>query len=233
VYLRSEFKEAYRKFTDERHLFTKGIAELQEDTLMALTTCKDMERWYEKASKPWRESTTLVQSNRAEIKKNTTFEVLNESSLDRIKKSVEYWEKMSREPHREIQEKWAKCEKHWIKINRVMKDIRLPEFGTPDEFVDLRDIVESHTKQDSSWAERLGKGDRHNARSGATIYGTPDQSSGYAATVKCQSGQVSAHAVEIREIYNPDGTTQIPIRPHLRGVVHQLGRSTRRVTLLK
>jgi hypothetical protein len=64
---------------------------------------------------------------------------------------------MSQEPHREIQEKWAKCEKHWIKINRVMKDIGLLEFGTPDDFVDLRDIVESHTKKDSSWAERLAK----------------------------------------------------------------------------
>lgn len=32
MYLRSEFKEAYNKFTDERHLFTVRIAELQEDT---------------------------------------------------------------------------------------------------------------------------------------------------------------------------------------------------------
>ena len=70
--------------------------------------------------------------------------MLNESSLDHIKKLTEYWEKMSREPHQEIQEKWAKCEKHWRKINRVMKDIGLPEFGTPDDFVDLRDIFKSH-----------------------------------------------------------------------------------------
>jgi len=49
VYLRSEFKEAYCKFTNEWHLFTTKIVELQEYTLMALTTCKDMERWYEKA----------------------------------------------------------------------------------------------------------------------------------------------------------------------------------------
>jgi hypothetical protein len=49
VYLRSEFKEAYSKFTDERHLFIARIAELQEDTLMALATCKDMEQWYKKA----------------------------------------------------------------------------------------------------------------------------------------------------------------------------------------
>jgi polyhydroxyalkanoate synthesis regulator protein len=48
VYLRSEFKEAYNKFTDERHLFTARITELQEDNLMALAMCKDMERWYKK-----------------------------------------------------------------------------------------------------------------------------------------------------------------------------------------
>jgi hypothetical protein len=83
--------------------------------------------------------------------------VLSENSLERIKISAEYWAKMSREPHREIQGKWAKCERHWVKINQVMKDIGLPKFGTPDDFVDLRDIVESHTKQDSSWAERLAK----------------------------------------------------------------------------
>jgi hypothetical protein len=49
VFLRSEFQDAYSKFTSERHLFTAWIADFQEDTLMALATCKDMERWYEKA----------------------------------------------------------------------------------------------------------------------------------------------------------------------------------------
>jgi hypothetical protein len=38
-----------------------------------------------------------------------------------------------------------------------MKDIGIPEFDTLDEFFDLRDIVKSHTKKDSSWAERLSK----------------------------------------------------------------------------
>jgi hypothetical protein len=87
-----------------------------------------------------------VQSSRVEIKKNMTSGLLSESSLDRIKRSSEYWAKMSREPHQEIQEQWAKCEKHWGKINKAMKDIRLPEFGMPNDFVDLHDIVESHAK---------------------------------------------------------------------------------------
>jgi hypothetical protein len=49
VFLRSEFQDAYDKFMNEQHLFTAGIDDFQEDTLMALATCKDMERWYEKA----------------------------------------------------------------------------------------------------------------------------------------------------------------------------------------
>jgi hypothetical protein len=72
--------------------------------------------------------------------------VLSESSLDHIKRSAEYRDKMSREPHQEIQEQWDKCEKHWGKINKAMKDIGLPEFGTPNDITDLHDIIESHSK---------------------------------------------------------------------------------------
>jgi len=43
------------------------------------------------------------------------------------------------------------------KINKLTKDIGLPEFETPDEFVDLGDIVELHTKKDLSWDEILEK----------------------------------------------------------------------------
>jgi hypothetical protein len=49
VFLRSEFRETYAQFTNERNLFTTCIADFQEDTLMGLETCKDMQRWYEKA----------------------------------------------------------------------------------------------------------------------------------------------------------------------------------------
>jgi hypothetical protein len=49
MFPRSKFQEAYNKFIDERHLFITTIAKLQEDTLMELATCKDMERWYKKA----------------------------------------------------------------------------------------------------------------------------------------------------------------------------------------
>jgi hypothetical protein len=73
VYLRSEFKEAYSKFTDERHLFTARIVELQEDTLMALATCKDMEWWYEKAQQAIERVDYIGAVQQGQIKKNTTF----------------------------------------------------------------------------------------------------------------------------------------------------------------
>jgi len=47
--LKCEFREMYAQFTRERDLFTTRIEYFQEDTLMGLATCKDMQRWYEKA----------------------------------------------------------------------------------------------------------------------------------------------------------------------------------------
>jgi hypothetical protein len=49
VYLKGEFNRFYNEFKKERHLLTKNIVEFQKDTLMALATCKEMERWHEKA----------------------------------------------------------------------------------------------------------------------------------------------------------------------------------------
>jgi hypothetical protein len=38
-----------------------------------------------------------------------------------------------------------------------MKDIGFPEFGTPDKFIDLSDMVKFHADQDSIWTEHLSK----------------------------------------------------------------------------
>jgi hypothetical protein len=38
-----------------------------------------------------------------------------------------------------------------------MKDIGLLEFGTPNDFVDLCDIVKLHLEQDSSWDAEIEK----------------------------------------------------------------------------
>jgi hypothetical protein len=70
--------------------------------------------------------------------------VLRDTSIDQVKKVVEYWVKMPQETQREIQEKWPKCEKIWEKINRDMKGIGLPEFSSLEDFVDLHDIAKQH-----------------------------------------------------------------------------------------
>jgi hypothetical protein len=38
-----------------------------------------------------------------------------------------------------------------------MKDIRLPEFGNLEDFIDLHDIVASHVRKDALWAKELEK----------------------------------------------------------------------------
>jgi hypothetical protein len=145
MFLRSEFQEAYKKFIDERHLLTARIIEIQEDTLMALETCKDMERWYKKVHQAMERidyiSATVQQGRDTE---DHGIRVLRESIIDHIRKSIEYWIKMAQETHREIQEKWVKCEKRWTNINRAMRDIDLLKSSTPDDFFDLRDIVKSY-----------------------------------------------------------------------------------------
>jgi hypothetical protein len=157
VFLRSEFKETYRKFIDERHLFTARIVNLQEDPLMTLATCKDMERWYEKAHQSMEQINYISAVQQGQDVEGHGIQMINERNIDRIRKSTEYWVKMAQEPHREIQEKWVECEKIWTNINREMRDIGLPEFGTPDDFVDLHNIVKSHTEQDSSWDDEIEK----------------------------------------------------------------------------
>jgi len=83
--------------------------------------------------------------------------LVSKSSLNHMKRSVEYWAKMSRIPHEEIQEQWAKCQKHQDKINKIMKDIGLPEYGTPDMFINLNEIIKLCAEHDASWAEECAK----------------------------------------------------------------------------
>jgi hypothetical protein len=124
---------------------------------MALTKCKEMEQWYERAQQVVEilEYIEAVQEGRDKEKHG--IEMIGKSSLNRMKRSTEYWAKMSQEPHREIQEQWTRCKKHWDKINKIMKDFGLPEFGTPDNFIALRDVVKMHAEQDALWTEEFAK----------------------------------------------------------------------------
>ena len=38
-----------------------------------------------------------------------------------------------------------------------MKDIGLPEFDTPDKFIELSDVGKLNAKQDSLWTKELAK----------------------------------------------------------------------------
>jgi hypothetical protein len=39
----------------------------------------------------------------------------------------------------------------------LIKDSKFPEFGTPDNFIDLIDVVKMHAEQDSLWIEEFAK----------------------------------------------------------------------------
>jgi hypothetical protein len=98
--------------------------------------------------KPWNGSTTSTKYRRDEIQKNMASECLMDNNITRIWKAVEHWVYMVQEPRRKMQERWEECEKSWEKINQEMRDIDLPEFGPPEDFTDLHDIVKRHAEQD-------------------------------------------------------------------------------------
>ena len=103
--LRSEFQDSYAKFTNERHLFTIGIVDFQEDTLTKLETCKDMERWYEKAHQAVERIDYINSVQKGWDAEEHDIQVLRDNNIDQIRKVVEYWVKMAQEPQREIKEK--------------------------------------------------------------------------------------------------------------------------------
>jgi hypothetical protein len=107
MFLRSEFQDAYAKFTNERHLFTVGIADFQEDTLMALATCKDVERWYEKAHQVVERIDYINMIQKGREVEDHDIRVLRDKIIGQIRKETKYWVKMAQEPQWEIQEKWA------------------------------------------------------------------------------------------------------------------------------
>jgi hypothetical protein len=200
VFLRNEFQETYNKFANERHLFTARIVEYQEDTLMALENVNIWRGGMRKCTKPWKGSTTSSVVQQGRDAEEHDIRVLRDSSIDRIKKSAEYWVRMAQEPHREIQEKWVECENNWTKVNRAMRDIDLPEFDTPDDFVDLRDIVKLHTEQDSSWAAEITKVVNMVPGQVQQFTEHPIKAQTVLQQLSAKIVKYRAHAVEIKEI---------------------------------
>jgi hypothetical protein len=82
-----------------------------------------------------------------------------------------------------------------------MKDIGLPEFGTPDKFIDLSDIVKLHAKQDSIWTEELAK--MTDARPGQVqrFAEPPIRARTMLQQLNSSLVKYRVHAVDIRGIY--------------------------------
>jgi hypothetical protein len=55
-----------------------------------------------------------------------------------------------------------------------MKSIDLPEFGPPEDFVDLHDIVKQHQEQDLAWEAEISQDFKHDPESSEEVHGTPD-----------------------------------------------------------
>jgi hypothetical protein len=135
-----------------------------------------------------------------------------DSNISQIRKAVEYWVSMAQEPQRKIQERWAECEKSWEKINREMKDIGLPEFGSPEDFVDLHDIVKRHAEHDSTWEVEI-------TQVASMTPGQVKKFMEHPIKARTTLQRLSAKMIRYRERgnrdkgnpFSPDGPTQIPI----------------------
>jgi hypothetical protein len=79
---------------------------------MTLATCKEMERWHEKEQQAVErlEYIEVVQQGREQERHG--IRLVRKRSLDHMKSYAEYWAKMSWDPYREIQQQWARCQKH-------------------------------------------------------------------------------------------------------------------------
>jgi hypothetical protein len=82
-----------------------------------------------------------------------------------------------------------------------MKDIRLPEFGMPDDFVDLRDIFKSNTEKDSSWDEEIAKVTDTTLGQVRQFMEHPIKARAMLQQLSASIVKYQAHAVEIREIH--------------------------------
>ena len=66
---------------------------------MALETCKDIEIWYEKVHQVVERIDYISAAQQGRDVEEHDIQVIRDSNIDRIKKSVEYWVKMAQEPH--------------------------------------------------------------------------------------------------------------------------------------
>jgi hypothetical protein len=82
-----------------------------------------------------------------------------------------------------------------------MKDSGLPEFGTPDEFINLSDVFQTHAEQDSLWVEECTK--ITDARPGQVqqFMEHPIRARTMLQQLNASLVKYRAHATDIRGIY--------------------------------
>jgi hypothetical protein len=82
-----------------------------------------------------------------------------------------------------------------------MKDAKFPKFNTPDNFIDLSDVVKLHAEQDSLWTEEFAK--IVDARPGQVQQFAEHPIRARTMLQQLNSSLVKyrAHAVDIRGIY--------------------------------
>jgi hypothetical protein len=103
-----------------------------------------MEIWYEKAHQAMERIDYINAVQKGRDTEEHDIRVLRNININRIRNLTEYWVTMAQEPQWDIQEKWDDYERILTNINRVMIDIGLPEFGVPEDFVELHDVVKLH-----------------------------------------------------------------------------------------
>jgi hypothetical protein len=62
-----------------------------------------MEKWYERAQQEVETLKYIKAIQQVQGKEEHGIQMVGKSSLNRMKRLVEYWDKISRDPHREIQ----------------------------------------------------------------------------------------------------------------------------------
>jgi hypothetical protein len=84
VYLKDEFNKVYDKFKKERHMLILNIVEFLEDILMELATCKEMERWYEKAQQVVERLEYIEAIQKGREKEDHDIQLVSKSSLNPV-----------------------------------------------------------------------------------------------------------------------------------------------------
>jgi hypothetical protein len=74
--------------------------------------------------------------------------MLIDEIMARFQMEAECWTQLVVEPQQKMKDRWEECLKNWGKINQKMRDIHLPEFGMPDDFTNLNDIVKQFLELD-------------------------------------------------------------------------------------